>query len=589
MKAWRSRAEDVLSAPGLVTWVLSGALAGFYGWARFIGAFRTEALVYGRWLAGIIPYDPGNPTAISLYDTAVPFHGLVALLLKAGLSDIAITQLTCAINVAVYAQATALIIYVLSRNVPAAVLIGVVQAACAGYLQGSDYPIVIVNNEKLLGSLGFGLQLQIFGLIGLGRLGPACGLVAALSLVHPVFAAFNAGLLVAARLLSGFGRGRHPWPVVVGLTMVIAAWWWLKASRPEVIQLPPPDEAMVRAYFDLWDGHRNIPVTRYSLLNMIYSLAGMGLAVVVWLRADIRLRPMVGSIALAALAGILLWAGFHALRPWLPLAILIPIPNRMMNVSEAVVFPLVVGVLLSLRPRSLVWTALAMLAVVMIATGIALDRGILVLGQRHYLYAKAVEKLALLAVLVPLALSLLRGGRWLERDGIPWNIAVRRRIPALAAWPLVALLVAGGGWGTRSGDLFGPWDAAMDRLAKSGGVVLAFENINLTKAPFRNAELFSFASFDVLPYTTRLIPVVAKIMEDVFGGDIFHPPPANVHDGAYNQVDMAMIERRTLAEWQELGARYGFHFVVTYPQYSLNLKKVFRLQLIDVYYIPPPK
>lgn len=578
------RIDPWLGRPALTAWLLSGVLAGLYGWVRFVGYFRTEALVYSRWLSGEVVYPAGNPAAVALYETVTPFHGLIGLLSSAGLGDLAITQLCCAVNVAVYAQATALMVFALSRNVPAAVLLGIAQAATTGFLQGTDYPIVIVNNEKLLGSLGLGLQLQIFGLIGLGRQTPALALVAVLTVVHPVFAAFNAALVVAVRVTNRFGAGQRLWSGGALLGAAMAAWALLRASRPEVDLPPPADPRLVEAYFNLWDAHRNTPLTVYGLITLAESLAGLGLILLLCRRGGERLRAMTTALAMAGALGIACWIGFNTLRPWLPPLLLIPMPNRLMNVSEALVFPVVAGLLLALRPRVLPRVGLAGLVVVMLGCGVALDMGEFSLVDPVRLNTMAGTKLALTAVVIVLAWALATGRVALAE--VEEKTDSTSRHPALAAaWLAVGGAVLGIGLSTRSPDPFAAGQEVFDRLAKSEGVVLGLENINLTKSPIRNAELFSFPCLDVLAYTPRLIPQVAQIMADVYGGDFFNPPKANYRIGVYNVVDMQAMARRSTEEWKALGAQYGFHFIVTLGGRELALPKV-DMGRIRIFIIP---
>ncbi|CAA7626160.1 hypothetical protein [Magnetospirillum sp. SS-4] len=581
------RLDPWLGRPGLTVWMLTGALAGLYGWVRFVGTFRSETLVYARWLAGAVVYPAGNPTAVTLYETTTPFHGLVALLMGAGLDDIAITQLSCALNVAVYAQATALMVFVLSRNVPAAVMLGLVQAATAGFLSGADYPFVIVNNEKLLGSLGLGLQLQIFGLIGLGRPTPALALVAALAMVHPVFAAFNVFLLAAVRMVDRFGANCRPWSGGILLGLAVAAWALLRAAKPHVDLPPSPDPGLVDAYFALWDAHRNIPVSRYSLVILAASLAGLGLVILLRRQGGERIRAMTTALALAGAIGILCWAGFHALRPWLPTIFLIPMPNRLLNISEALVFPVVAGTLLAMRPKVPPLIALAALSLVMLAGGLAQELGAIKLGDPAYSMAKAGEKLVLMAAMAAMAWALLTGRVALAGAGEnrPKAGGLAARVPLAAVWLAVGLGVVGAGAATRSPDPFESVRELFDRLAKSGGVVAAFENLNLTKSPIRNAELFSFQCLDVLPYSTRSIPAVARVMGEVYGADFLRPPEANYRLGVFNEVDMDAMARRSTEEWKALGARHGFHFVITNGGRQLALPMV-DLGMIRLFIIP---
>lgn len=573
----RTISRTILDDPCFSAWLIAAALAWLIGWENYTGARVSNTLMHARYLAGLTVYSPDNIYAYSLHQTTVPFHGLLAVWLKLGFSEVTLSQSLCALTAMLHGQAFAMIAFAMCRRADAAVAVGVVMVYGMGFADGADYPLNMLISDP--GAMAFGATMSFIGFVGLGWRRAATATLVGLGLLHPVMALIVSALSAAvalkhdhigsSRRLAAAGDFLDLRWLAGGLILVAAAWLAVRLGRPEVTAPPPADPGFLESYYEIWDDHRNRPVNVRAWQILGQSVIAQVLLVLALGRLNLApaARRMTLMLLLAGIGGIALWSGFHLLREHLPMVVLAAMPNRLLNLAEAPAFPLLAGLaLVTGRPR---WGAVIVAALLGLGLFSHMNFGH---GFVSIAMHKQMEKLALIAAMLVVAAWLIRSRAALPID-YPWSWA--GRFPTRYIAPAIAVAVLAAAVYTRRPDHSGPLADLLGELARSGAVAVADEAIDPSLLPIRMPIVINTKQLDYLPYVPAAAPVYAAILKDVYGVDFFRVPVSTAHQGALSGgTSWPVWRERPVAEWQEIRRTYGVDLVIASPKLKLKLEPI---------------
>jgi hypothetical protein len=161
------------------------------------------------------------------------------------------------------------------------------------------------------------------------------------------------------------------------------------------------------------------------------------------------------------------------------------------------------------------------------------------------------------------------------------------QLVSLSVFLIAAVLT----WGVRSGERLLDWtndpflaEAAADRsgLVATGGGFHLFQLIT------RRPVLLDTAALNTLAYAPGSGPAMARILRDVYGIDLFDPPPNMPRgtDAIPVEVPRDLWEGFSRDEWQEIRRTYNVTQVVTRAGWTLALPLAAQNESFRLYRIP---
>jgi hypothetical protein len=586
-----------LAAPGRAPiWVL--VLSGLLGfWFGFV-AYPTwqVAVEPAQVVAGLVSYPAGNPNYIYQSKLWTILHQVNALLLLAGFSEITLSRIISGVLGMVSIQALAMVVFAFSRDVLLAV-------GAAGFIlftkaasNGGSYPIDIVGTHHTYGALGLSTIALAAGLIGSGSYRLGGFLLGLAPAVHPSLGSYL--LLIVGlcaiwnvrAVLAEFRPGLIYF--LAGCAVTAASLTFHLAFTVDVPTIAADvTRPYLLAFMSFWDGHR-APV---SLNAGGVTLNRYALAIgIVWLVAFRRqlprpswflLRIVAASAALSLLFVVCSWIPLDRM----PLTLLILMPTRLVNLN-AMLFPaLLLGLMAayrgSLRGRLLL---LATIVAISLTGRSALWSWVAPAGWaigRHPVNPLVTFELGAVGLLL-VAASIWRDAR--TRPGEAPDLQIRSPGPlhwlslAVCLGATVLMLQVKGSTNFYLDRHNDPFFAAI--AADKEGLLLTAGSYDSVQLYTRRPVLLS-GSLDMLPYAPELGPEMQRILLDVYGADLFHPPDAARGRGVLpRDVHRGRWEGYSRERWAEIGRTYNVTQVLVPIDWSLDLPLVLedRWRLYDI-------
>src|SRR5262245_20451114 len=162
--------------------------------ASGIGGFHAGMVTFPEWqvavetaqvVAGIVHYPPDNPFYLYHLELWTILHQIGALLLRAGISEIALSKMMSGLLGMISFQAIAMIVYALSRDALLAAGAPFLIAFTRAAEYGVNYPIYLMGTPHTYGVIGLSLIALIAGLAGAGWYRTAGFLLGLAPAVHP--------------------------------------------------------------------------------------------------------------------------------------------------------------------------------------------------------------------------------------------------------------------------------------------------------------------------------------------------------------------------------------------------------------------
>jgi hypothetical protein len=425
-------------------------------------------------------------------------------------------------------------------------------------------------------------------LLGAGWTRSAAFLAGLAPAVHPSLGLWF-GVLLAAAVLWDYRRARaellHALPyLAAGAALMAASLAVHLGMRPELPSLPP-DQARryLSAFVGFWDWHRQ-PVYIHTV-GVRLNIGAMALALI-WLRwfAANLPRPATWLLRFVAVSGALSVALVFV--SWLPpdsvpMTLLVLMPSRVLNINAMIAVAILFGLLGAYRSGAAAHVLIA-----------ALSLGLL-LSERSGLwnllgYARKLAMapyffdpqpmLALAAAgLILVAVSAARNrGAGSEPARVPGAL-VGARIVSLSALGVASLAVVLLAWGHASNTGWSSFGAAAERAlfetaAAGEGLLLTGGDLHLVQLRTRRPVLIDGGGLDALPYSLEAAPAMERILREVYGIDLFHPPREARGGGRVPQAANRQVwERYSLDQWREIRRRYHVTQVLSNADWRLDL------------------
>src|SRR5262245_21322790 len=175
-----AQALAVLAVTGI-----AGFHAGMVTFPDWQVAVETAQVV-----AGIVSYPPDNPFYLYHLKLWTILHQIGALLLQAGLSEIALSKAVSGLLGMVSFQAIAMVVYALSRDALLAIGSVFLVAFTRTAEYGVIYPIYLMGTPHTYGVIGLSLIALIAGLAGAGWYRTSGFLLGIAPAVHPSLGAW---------------------------------------------------------------------------------------------------------------------------------------------------------------------------------------------------------------------------------------------------------------------------------------------------------------------------------------------------------------------------------------------------------------
>jgi hypothetical protein len=567
-----------------------------------IGGFHAGMVTFPDWqvavetaqvVAGIVRYPVDNPFYLYHLKLWTVLHQVCALLLQAGISEIALSKIVSGVLGMVSFQAIALIVYALSRDALLAIgsvfLIAITRTA----EYGVNYPIYLVGSPHTYGVIGLSWIVLIAGLAGAGWYRTAGFLLGIAPAVHPSLGAWFA------------------------MTMGVAAVWHMRRDEPEIrpavkfvllgggvtaisllVQLAqtrgiPPIEPQVadrylKSFTSFWDGHRQ--TVSLAADGTKLNLGTLALAIL-WLKLTPGLpspTKLLLRVVVVTTAASLVLALLSFIPPsQLPSTLLVLMPGRLVNFGAFIAVSLLIGLLgHAWLNRPALWSRLLALY---LSIGLLISRRSMFWEwiERPESGTKPLQILLTVALLLIVATIVSRtraaggrsGARGNDLSAVAWPV---RQLTAAARGSLLIVLLG-------AMVLLWQWPArpphtifvdrttspALAQVAKGSGLLLTGGDMQLIQIRTRRPVLINGGGLDGLPYALESGPALERILRDVYAIDLFNPPEEARGLGAIpNEVNMTAWERFSPDRWRQIRHAYHVTQVMTPPRWQLALPVV---------------
>ena len=590
-------------------WVL--LLSGFLG-------FRIGMLGFPDWqvavetaqvVARLVHYPPDN--IFYIYHTRLwtALHQVLALGLRAGVSEVTLSLVVSGLQGMLTFQALALFVYALSRRV----LLSVGAAALIFFTRsaeyGTVYPLFLLGTEHTYGVVGLSTGVLSVAILGSGWYRTGALLLGIAPCVHPALGSWTVVVVVLAVLLDVRKlreelRTALPWFLTgCGVTIIslIVQFSMAPAIPDGMVRLSSDD---LSTFIRLWDGHRAaVNIWHNGVLLNVASLVVASAWLMFLSGNEVRLKPDTttpdtttldtttdGSRLLLRItaAGALLALAMIPLS-WipperLPSALLVLMPGRYLNFAAMTFVALLIGLLSS---RRLLWCRVVLL---LLTCGLLVgDHSMLweFLEHHHGVhYQSHVRPLDI----IWMATAALFAGTWWdrrERSTRPSHLLHSLHLVLLALVVLMTLHqhveLSGAHFNDRTNDVF------FADIARGPGVLLVAGDLHLVQLRTRRPVLLDTGALDTVMYSLETGAAMQRMLRDIYGLDLLHPPADAVGAGRIPALSHRDTwERYTTDHWRSLRRDFGVTQVLAYADWTLQLPVASQSRRLLLYDIPAP-
>ena len=584
----------------------TAALSGLLGFATGFWCLPSwqVAVETAQVIAGLVRYPADNPFYIYHVKLWTILHQVLALLLRAGVSEVALSQALSGVVGMISLQALALLIYAFSRDaVYSAAAAFVVFLSGAAQFSGT-YPIDLMGTSHTYGAIGLSAMVLTFAAFGAGAYRTGGLLLGVMPAIHPSLGIWSGviGLLCLfpdPRRIWREIRPSVPW-FAAGAAITLASFaaylWAARGVTPVPRQVA---DRYVDAFISFWDGHRRMPDLQHPgiyLNNPAVRLTTAAVPVAfVWLRMA-RTLPRSAELAVRfVLASASLSAGFVAIGfttgGWLPRPIQILMPMRLLNIAGMAFVPMMFGVLGAWRRRR-AWIDGAVLA--LMAALLLADKS-RVLGLPAFARfprgwsAFTIVLIAMIAFTAYAFVDLRRRPDGSPRlsGGMPSVLSATRTaavIALIAYW--IPLSIVSGPRPLIYRDR--THDPVFGAAAAAGGILATGDGLHLIQLRTRRPVLIDGGGLDGLMYSVDGAPAMDRILRQVYGVDLVHP---SSDDGRGTGsmpagTNLAAWQGFSRARWSQIRRDFGVTQVMTPAAWAIDLPLVVETQDLRLYEIP---
>ena len=567
-----------------------------------IGGFHAGMVTFPDWqvavetaqvVAGIVRYPVDNPFYLYHLKLWTVLHQVCALLLQAGISEIALSKIVSGVLGMVSFQAIALIVYALSRDALLAIGSVFLIAFTRTAEFGVNYPIYLVGSPHTYGVIGLSLIALIAGLAGAGWYRAAGLLLGIAPAVHPSLGAWFALTMGVAAVWHARRDGSEIRPaikfVVLGGAITAIS---LLVQLAQTRGIPPIEPQLadryLKSFTSFWDGHRQ--TVRLAADGTKLNLGTLALAIL-WLKLAPALpssaKLLLRVIVVTTTASLVLALLSFIPPSQLPSTLLVLMPGRLLNFGAFIAVSLLIGLLgHAWLNRPALWSRLLALY---LSIGLLISRRSMLWEwmDRPESGTKPPQILLTVALLLIVVTIVSRTRRPEERSGVPgpdlsavaWPV---RHLANVARGSLLIVLLG-------AMVLLWQWPArpphtifvdrttspALAQVANGSGLLLTGGDMQLIQIRTRRPVLINGGGLDGLPYALESGPALERILRDVYAIDLFNPPEEARGLGAIpNKFNLAAWQRFSPEQWRQIRHAYHVTQVMTPPRWDLALPVV---------------
>jgi len=584
--------------------------------ASGIGGFHAGMVTFPDWqvavetaqvIAGIVRYPVDNPFYLYHLKLWTILHQICALLLQAGMSEIALSKIVSGLLGMVSFQAIALIVYALSRDALLAIGSAFLIAFTRTAEYGVNYPIYLMGTPHTYGAIGLSLIALVAGLTGAGWYRTAAFVLGLAPAVHPSLGAWFVMTMGAAALWHAWRDRTEIRPAVKFLVLgfgVTAISLLLQLAQTRGI--PAIDSQLadkyLKSFVSIWDAHRqtvslSADGMKLNLGALLLAIASLTLSAGLSSSARLLLRVVIVTTTASLALGLLSFVPPTAL----PATLLVLMPGRLVNFGAFVAVAMLIGLLGHASRNGMgFWSRLLALY---LSVGLLIgnrsmlwewlersDGNVVQQALRAVLSGLRTRPLQILLTVTVLLIALTAIARWRETQEpsggqVPERTPVKRptRLLVSATYSLIVAVLVGvivvlWQWPAQPETTIfvdRTTNPALAQVAKDSGVLLTGGDMQLIQLRTRRPILINGGGLDGLPYALESGPAVERILRDVYAIDLFNPPDEARGRGAIpNQYNRAAWERFSGDQWQMIRRTYDVTQVMTPPGWSLALPVV---------------
>jgi hypothetical protein len=520
--------------------VLASATGAGMGLARADWQWAVEV---AQTASGVVSHPPDSVPAIvaaSLWSLVTQACGVG---LRLGLSEATLSLVVSAAGTALAMLALAMLAYASSQrtlvSLGAALAVVGFRLAEPGFGSGGViYPIYLLPTPHTYGAIGLFSALVAVGAVGSGWSRAGAFLLGLLPAIHAsigatVVAAAGITLLWQRRTESG-GPGLR-W-AGSGLALSAISLLVHKLMFADTPPAPSNADAYLDAFVGFWDGHRqqvnwdSTAVRNNAVIPIlaVLALSRGGSRFTSSFRWLLRLLAVMGVLSLGVAAVT------HVPPGKLPSWLVIAMPGRVLNVNVLAFAALSIGL-----AAAWLWPAATDAADIM---------------RRTRLTRAAAPTLAVVFLLV----------------GTTAYHAMRRNPMPLA-------------------DQFAlpPNDPAFQAASRGEGRLLTSGGLWLIQLRTRRPVLIDGGTLDTLPYALASAPQVDRILREIYGTNLFDPPPEARNTGTVPaDWTRQTWESYSFDAWRRIGRDWSVTQVLAYGDWQLDLPRVARSRDFALYQIP---
>ena len=586
-------------------WVLllSGILGfrvGMIGFPDWQVAVETAQVV-----AGVVEYPAETPFYIYHSQLWTALHHVLALPLKAGVTELTLSRIMSGVLGMVTFQALSMCVYALCSRIPAAIGAAALIFFTRSAEYGTVYPIFLLGTAHTYGTIGLSTAVFTVALLGAGWYRSGAVLLGILPCIHPSLGIWT-GIAVGAGVLSDFQRLRSvlrpalPWFLAgcaVTLASLIFHFAFVYDAPAGTTRWSPED---LSVYIRLWDSHRGS--IDLGQIGVRLNFASMAVAVI-WLAvcctgnvqapADRSLgeggQLLLRIIAASAVVAVAMVPLSHIAPEHLPRALVVLMPGRWLNFCAMTFVALIIGLLIQ---RGSLWSYCVLLY---LSVGLLLGTGSMLWEWFGQPQGEPYDGGVRAPQIIWIATSLLILGAFATRrsNAAPHGTRVRLA-PKLAYAVCVSILavVTVMTWRTshaRAGEYFQDRtnDVFFGETASHRGVLLVAGDLYLVQLRTRRPLLIDAGAIDTVMYSLSTGARMQRILRDIYGLDLFNPPPEAIRAGRVPlQAHRKTWEGYSLEKWRAIRRDFGVTQVLAYSDWSLKLPVASQSRRLLLYDIP---
>jgi hypothetical protein len=556
-------------------------------------------------LAGLVSYPHDNPFFIYHVKVWSILHQICALLLRLGVSEAALSVAISGLLGMLSFQALALVIFAVGGDALVAVGAVFVLFVTRAAEYGVVYPIWLVGTIHTYGLFGLAWCVVSLGLLGCGRTRSGALMLGMSPAVHPSIGVWF-GATAAVAVLWGrrdlgpeLRRGLIAFAIGAGITAAsLLVRLWLTPAIAAVD--PGVARDLITAFISFWDGHRRPVDPSSEGLGLNAGAVLLSMVWLAWFPAHLTAssRLLLRFTAVAGVAGGAIAVASQVPIDRLPIWFVVLMPSRLLNLNAMIFAAMLFGVLGVYRRERYGQAGLLVLALGLMCSRRAMDwEWLPAIGiSRPFRGVDQLSVMVVAAVLAVLA-AVSRTRRGSDADGRA-AAAEPDAAARLVRWSFAALGVVAAGLTFAAGSArreqpgTGVYrdrahDVVFAAARRQPGMLLTGGDMQLIQLRTRRPVLIDGGGLDGLVYAPESTPAVDRVLRDVYGIDVRHPPDEARHGGRVPvNANRAVWEAYTPERWQEIARTYGITQVMTHAHWQLELPLVARSPGLALYAIP---